>query len=86
MHPFHPGFALLAERAGVPVVPVALPNLRKGRRNLIRVGEPFFVKAGEGERVSRVCRAAAAEAEERIRRLAGEPAPDKTTAPEFADK
>ena len=76
--PFHPGFALLAQRGGVPVIPVALPDLRKGRRNIIRVGEPFTVIAKEGERVSRVCRVAAAEAEENIRRLAGDEEPRGT--------
>ena len=81
--PFHPGFALLAQRGGVPVIPVALPaKLRKGRRNIIRVGEPFRVIAKEGERVSRACRAAAAEAEETVRRLADEAAPRKAASDE----
>ena len=56
----HPGVALLALRAGVPILPVGisgaqrfLPRARRvpafGTRITIRVGEPFTIASGDGE-------------------------------------
>ncbi|MBQ8357780.1 MAG: 1-acyl-sn-glycerol-3-phosphate acyltransferase [Clostridia bacterium] len=87
LNPFHPGFALLARRANVPVVPVALPTAyRKFRRNIIKVGEPFAVSTEKGQRASLVCRAAAADAENRIRHLTGEPLPATAQTPVMISK
>ena len=56
----HPGVALLALRAGVPIVPVGISGAQHflpragrvpafGSRLTIRVGEPFRIGGGEGE-------------------------------------
>lgn len=67
LNSFHPGFALLARRAGVPVIPVALPgNYRKFRRNRIFIGEPMMPDTGVRGRLSLLCREDASRAEEEI--------------------
>ncbi len=71
LHPFQPGFALLARRAGVPVVPVAIPPVyRKFRRNPILIGAPIVLAEGAG-RLSLLCRQDAREAEAAVLALLG---------------
>ncbi len=71
LHPFMPGFALLARRADVPVIPLVIPReYRKFRRNVICIGEPLARASGAG-RLSRLCREDAAEAEGRMYALMG---------------
>lgn len=63
---FHPGFALLARRANVPVIPIALPGqYRRFRRTTVLIGEPI-PPSEDGGRLSLLCRRDAETARERV--------------------
>ena len=81
LHPFQPGFALLARRAEVPVLPVAIPpHYRKFRRNPILIGAPLELTEGGG-RLSLLCRQDARRAEAAMLALLGKE-PDSCMASE----
>jgi len=50
----HLGAAMLAQKAGVPILPVALSGTRGVLNKVfVRVGKPFTVGAGDGAKAAR---------------------------------